>query len=189
MKRRIKLVLLQRTSNLSGLFTQVLDTLTHARDLGLGCLAFRHDGLQLSLSVVQLQACLAQAKRNGQKLCNALKAGFYWRKLWFGFLEIFSPAVHVFGSCIRVFALENAFDRLDLSILFFGDFVGPLHHARVNIEIQKVGQNFPAVLRPALQKKVELSLWQDHRFRETVEIKTNDLLDERLRFLYSVRQG
>jgi hypothetical protein len=63
-----------------------------------------------------------------------------------------------------------------------------LHHAAINIKLQKFRKDLAAIVNLPLKEFIELSLRQHYRFREAIEIQANNLLNNLLRLAHSISE-
>src|ERR1051326_3680691 len=68
------------------------------------------------------------------------------------------------------------------------NLVRALHHAAINIKLQKFNKNLAAIVNLPFKEFIELSLRQHHRFREAVEVQANNLLNNLLRLADSISE-
>ena len=79
----------------------------------------------------------------------------------------------------RVGVLRGELLREELGLVagFRGLAVGQRVHLLVDLEVQEGDQDLPALVRTALEERVELALGQDHGARERVVVEADDLPD------------
>src|SRR6185369_1397469 len=68
------------------------------------------------------------------------------------------------------------------------NLVRALHHAAIDIKLQKFRKDLAAIVHLTFEEFIELSLRQHHGFREAIEIQANNLLNNLLRLAHSISE-